>query len=110
MYGPQPTSEYIHAGEGRSINPPRVGRTRIATKGESFDAEISASVGLEIVGGSKTCGGKLSEEQLFQSMRDNVSQLQALYRPRKEKLDSRAAIVEAADVSCASLAVVPEKC
>ncbi|KAE8791488.1 hypothetical protein D1007_34079 [Hordeum vulgare] len=87
--------EYICASKGLFISLPGTTRTGAIVEGEVFDGEISTAAGLEVVSGPEAYGGKLSEEKLFLSMRDNLSQLQALYRARKEKLDSRAAVVKA---------------
>ena len=49
----------------------------------------------DVVAAASSSGPK--EEQLLHAMSDNFQKLQALHRARKEKLDSRAAVVEAAE-------------
>jgi lantibiotic modifying enzyme len=67
------------------------------TEGETFDEEIITAAGLEIVNEPSVSSSKSEEDQLLQAMGDNFRKLQALHRAQKEKVDSRAAIVEAAE-------------
>nr|XP_020170553.1 uncharacterized protein LOC109756107 [Aegilops tauschii subsp. strangulata] len=68
------------------------------TEGETFDEEVIAAAGLKIVDELRASSSGSKEDQLLQAMSDNFQKLQALHRTRKEKLDSRATVVEAAEV------------
>ncbi|KAE8795788.1 hypothetical protein D1007_29394 [Hordeum vulgare] len=90
-----PSGEYIHAGKGQFVSPPRMTHVSEIVAGVNIVGEVFTADGLEVVTGLDASGSKLGVEQLFLSMEDNLRQLEALYRVRKEKLDSRAVVVEA---------------
>ncbi|KAI4992203.1 hypothetical protein ZWY2020_046695 [Hordeum vulgare] len=79
------------------VVPPGAERSRALVEGENIDAEVSADIGPDAPFGLETGGGKLSEEQLLLSMRDHVGQLQACYHVRRDKLDSREAVIKEAE-------------
>ena len=67
------------------------------TEGEIFDEDVITAAGLKISDEPRVSSSGSKEEQLLQAMSDNFQKLQALHRTRKERLDSRAAVVEAAE-------------
>lgn len=89
------SSRYLEVGENLFISILGTTSAGVPTEGETFDEEITIAVGLKIVGEPRGSSSKSKEEQL-QTMSDNFHQLQALHHARKEKLDSRATVVEAA--------------
>jgi hypothetical protein len=93
-----PSSRYLKVGDNLFIIIPGTASTRVPTEGEIFVEVVITAAGLKIVDEPRASSSGSEEEQLLQAMSNNFQKLQALYRARKEKLDSRAAVTEAAEV------------
>nr|XP_040256264.1 plectin-like [Aegilops tauschii subsp. strangulata] len=79
------------------VSIPRTASTGAPTEGEVFDEEVIAAAGLKVVDELSASSSGSMEDQLLQAMSSNFQKLQALHRAHKEKLDSRAAVVDVAE-------------
>ena len=73
--------------------------TRAPTEGEVFDEEVIVAAELKIVDEPCASSSGSKEDQILQAMSDNFQKLHTLHHTRKEKLDSRAAVVNAAEAN-----------
>jgi hypothetical protein len=92
-----PSSRYLKVGDNLFVSIPGTASSGVPTEGEIFDEDIIAAAGLKIIEEPCASSSKYQEEQLLQAMSINYQKLQALHRTQKEKLDSRAAVVGAAE-------------
>nr|XP_020166433.1 muscle M-line assembly protein unc-89-like [Aegilops tauschii subsp. strangulata] len=65
-------------------------------EGEVFDEDVIVTAGLQVVNEPSGSSSSSKEDQLLQAMRSSFQKLQALHRARKEKLDTKMAIVDTA--------------
>nr|XP_020201662.1 myosin-3-like [Aegilops tauschii subsp. strangulata] len=91
------SSRYLKIGEDLFVSIPGTASTGAPTEGEVFDEEAITAAGLQVVDEPGAGSGSSKEDQLLQAMSSNFQKLRALYRARKEKLDSRTAVVDAAE-------------
>jgi hypothetical protein len=92
-----PSSRYLKVGDNLFVSIPGTASTGVPTEGEILDEDAIAIAGLKIIDEPRASSSESKEEQLLQVMSDNFQKLQTLHRTRKEKLDSRAAVIEAAE-------------
>ena len=92
-----PSSRYLKIGDNLFVSISGTASTGAPTEGEAFDEEVIAAARLKVLDEPSASSSGSKEDQLLQAMSDNFQKLQALHRTRKEKLDSRAAVVEAAE-------------
>ena len=85
-------------GDDLFVHLPGASSSRAPAEGEVFDGEVLAATGLEVVGEPSVGGDGSPEEQLFRAMGANFRKLQALYRVRLDKVKSRTATVDQAEV------------
>ena len=89
---------YLKVGDDLFIHLPGASSSRAPAEGEVFDGEVLAATGLEVVDEPGVGGDGSPEEQLFRAMGANFRKLQALYRVRLDKVKSRTATVDQAEV------------
>ena len=85
-------------GDDLFVHLPGASSSRVPAEGEVFDGEVLAATKLEVVEESGVGGDGSPEEQLFRAMGANYRKLQALYRVRLDKVKSRMATVDQAEV------------
>ena len=95
--GAPPSGKYLKVGNNLFVSIPGTASIGVPTEGETFDEDIIAAAGLEIVDEPSASSGQSEEEKLLQAMNSNFQKLHTLHHARKEKLDSRAVVVEAAE-------------
>ena len=88
---------YLKVGDDLFVHLPGAS-SRAPAEGEVFDGEVLAATGLEVVDEPGVGGDGSPEEQLFRAMGANFRKLQALYRVRLDKVKSRMATVDQAEV------------
>ena len=81
------SSPYIAAGKDSFVSMPGTANIEELAEGRELDGEIITA----------TATSEPKEEQLLQALQESYQKLLAFHRTRKEKLDSRAAIVEVAE-------------
>ena len=91
-------SRYLKVGDDLFINISGAVGTTTPIEGEVFVEQILAVVGLQVVDEPSISSGVSKEDQLLQAIGHNFHKLQALHRDRKEKVDSRIAAVDKAEV------------
>ena len=104
VVGDQPPSSstsgpgrYLKVGDDLFVHLPGAS-SRAPAEGEVFDGEVLAATGLEVVDEPGVGGDGSPEEQLFRAMGANFRKLQVLYRARLDKVKSRMAMVDNAEV------------
>ena len=63
-----------------------------------FDGEVLIIAGLQVVDEPSTTSSSTKEDQLLQAISANFQKLQALYRAHQDKVNSRMAVVDKAQV------------
>ena len=89
---------YLKVGDDLFVHLPGASSSRAPTEGEVFDGEVLAATRLEVVGEPGIGGDGSPEEQLFRAMGANFRKLQVLYRAHLDKVKSRMATVDNAEV------------
>ena len=89
---------YLKVVDDLFVHLPGASSSRAPAEGEVFDGEVLAATGLEVVGEKDVGGDGSPKEQLFRAMGANFRKLQALYRVRLDKVKSRTATVDQAEV------------
>ena len=105
VVGDQPPSSstsgpgrYLKMGDDLFIHLPGASSSRAPAGWEVFDGEVLSATGLEVVDEPGVGGDGSPEEQLFRAMGANFRKLQVLYRARLDKVKSRMATVDNAEV------------
>ena len=88
---------YLKVGDDLFVHLPGAS-SRAPAEGEVFDGEVLAAIGLEVVDEMGVGDDGSPEEHLFRSMGANFRKLQVLYRARLDKVKSRMATVDNAEV------------
>nr|XP_020147570.1 nucleolar and coiled-body phosphoprotein 1-like [Aegilops tauschii subsp. strangulata] len=91
------SSRYLKIGEDLFVTIPGTASTGAPAEGEVFDEEFIVAAGLQVVNEPSASSGSSKEDQLLQAISSSFHKLQALHRAHKEKLDSRMAVIEAAE-------------
>ena len=104
MVGDQPPSsstsgpsKYLKLGDDLFGHLPGAS-SRASAEGEAFDGEVLAAIGIEVIDEPGVGGDGSAEGQLFRAMGGNFRKLQVLYRARLDKVKSRMATVDNAEV------------
>lgn len=90
-------SKYLKVGDDLFVSLPGTASTGARAGGEVFDDEVLSAARIQVLDEPSTSSNNTKEDQLLQAMSANFQKLQALYRAREDKVDSRMAAVDKAE-------------